>query len=243
MNLRNSDPMDLERRRAVAISQLPESVEEGLLYLQLWTVSCAVWMEMTAVYDGLIAILATARPHPLARRLLARLRAERGELASAHAAVEQQRRSYAEAYEQSRRALRAPGARPLAEPLPRVPATASHAAAVCALQRILAQRFAEVELEDERALESAVELLIHYLLAEHGIMAAASSLRDGLGEQVARSSALPLAGAHELAQAQTPYLLDVFEEELGVRLTCTAEGIEVEDLWRGRLRQRRGSLA
>ena len=62
--------MDLDRRRAVAISRLPESVEEGLLYLQLWTVSCAVWMEMTAVYDGLIAILATARPHPLATRLL-----------------------------------------------------------------------------------------------------------------------------------------------------------------------------
>lgn len=235
--------MGLDRRRAVAISRLPESVEEGLRYLQLWTVSCAVWMEMTAVYDGLIAILATARPHPLATRLLARLRVERVELARAHAAVEQQRRSYAEAYEQSRRALRAPGARPLAEALPRVPVTARDAAAVCALQRLLAERFAEVELEDERALDSAVELLIHYLLAEHDIMAAASSLSAGLEEQLARPSALPLAGARQLAHSQTPYLLDVFEEELGVRLTCTAEGIEVEDLWRGRQRQRRGSVA
>lgn len=230
--------------RAVEISRLPATVEDGLLTLQIWTVACAVWMEMTAVYDGLIELLAPARPHADTARLLERLRRERVELGRAHATVEGQRRRYADAYEQSRRDLRAPAERSLAEQMTLIPATVSHAVAVCALSRLLAQRFAEVELADERALDSAVELIIHYLLAEQSIVAAATELRGRLDEMHSRPSsrALDLGGElRELAQSETPYLLDALEEELGVRLTCTADGIDVIDLRRAERHARASS--
>lgn len=209
--------------RAVALARLPESVEDGLLQLQLRTMECAAWREMVAVYDGMLEIFETAAA-PSAH-LLDRLRRDRGALEGARSGVERLQRSYSDAYEQSRQALRVPRLLPsLVDRIAQLPATVRHAEAVRALQRVLAVRFADFEFGDERAVASVVELLFHYLLAEQGLVAVAAAAELHSGElQSSRRRRPP-------ALLQTPDLLGVLEEELGVRVEYKPSGIDVTDL-------------
>jgi hypothetical protein len=219
-------------RRAVALAQLPETVEEGLIQLQLRTMECAAWLEMAAVYDGMLEIFEAAAAmeasgQPRSVPLLDRLRRDRGELERTRPDVEWHHRSYADAYEKSRHALHVPRRHPsMAERIALLPATTRQAEAVRVLQRVLAMRFAGFAFGDERAVEAIVELLFHYLLAEQGIVAvataAAAELRPGEPQSLRHRRPASLL--------ETPDLLHMLEEELAVRVECKASGIDVTDL-------------
>jgi hypothetical protein len=217
--------------RAVELAQLPESVEDGLLQLQLRTMACAAWREMAAAYDGMLAIFeSAASPNT---QLCDRLRRDRGEVERAAPAVERLQHSYADAYEQSRRALRVTrNHTSLTERGARVSATVRHAEAVRALQRVLAQRLAGFEFGDERAIASLVELLFPYLLAEQGAVAVAVAVAGPATVATAqRTGELQSSRRRRPALLQeTPDLLELLEEELGVRVQCGTSGIEVTDL-------------
>ena len=211
--------------RAVVLAQLPESVEEGLLQLQLRTMACAAWTQMAVVYDGMLAIFETATAPSV--RLRDRLRRDRRQLEHAWPAVERLQRSYTDAYEQSRCVLRVARHQPsLAERIAQLSSSVRHAEAVQALQRVLSLRLAGFDFGDERAAASLVELLFSYLLAEQSIAAvaadAAAELHIGEGQSSHRR--------RPAALLETPDLFALLEEELGVRVECRASGISVTDL-------------
>jgi hypothetical protein len=227
------------------LSQLPAAVDYGLWGLQVWAVSRSVWLAMRLVYKTLRDIFETAAGEA-SERLRARLGAdwvtmEKERIATDHD-VDVHVVVYADAYEQAWRALRAPVGPPtLAERIAPCAEAPMHLATATQLRGLLAARLSGGdfgELGSTPAVARIVDALVHYLREEQAILASATELQGSINALLGRPRPTrPLSvrdlrvtfTMHAVPMAPFPYLFDMLEDELGIRVACTAETIEVTD--------------
>jgi len=231
------------------LSQLPAAVDYGLYGLQAWGVSLSVWLAMSRAYQALLAILEAAAPtagEDGCASLRARLRAGWRVLEKLQITLDYDRdvhlKAYQDAYEQSWRASRSPVGRPtLAQAIAPPPAGPMHLAAAHQLQGILGSRFSRGELVDAGgalAVARFVEVMLQYLREEQAILASTTEIQESINVLLDRPRPKRLLGVRDFLANYAmgsgvgtfPYLLDMLEDELGVRVECTANAIEVSDL-------------
>src|SRR5262249_8893492 len=145
-------------------------------------------------------------------------------------------------YEQSWRASRSPVGPPtLAQAIAPRPAGPMHLAAAHQLRDILGSRFARHELAGAggaSVVERIVEVLIQYLREEQGILASTTKIQKSINALLERPRPKRLLGVRDFLANYSmgagtgvfPCLFDVLEDELGVRVECTANAIEISDL-------------
>jgi hypothetical protein len=218
------------------LSELPAAIDYALHGLQVWSVSLPVWLAMSRAYEALLAIFETAADDRSAR-LRARLRADWAVLERVQITFDDGRdvhlRAYVNAYEQAWRALRTPIGRPThAQEIAPVAETAVHRAAASQLLDILATRMSCSEL----VVDALVDTVVRYLRVEQAILATTAAHLEAVNALLERPRAhrplqvLDLRLYYMLGRdAVFPYLLDALDDELGVRVECTASSIHVID--------------
>ena len=224
------------------LSQLPAAMDYGLHGMRAWGVSLSVWLAMSRAYEALIAIFETAAP-PAGEdgltRLRARLRADWRVLERLQITVDHDRdvhlKAYRDGYERSWRALRSPVGPPtLAQAIAPCPEGAMHLATARQLRGILGARFSHGELDGHgrRADRRRAGPLPSRGAGDPGL----DDGDPGVAQRVARSPAAEALAQRSgpsrdlldgLGCGSYPYLFDLLEEELGVRVECTSSGIEV----------------
>ena len=230
------------------LSQLPAAVDYGLQGMQAWGVSLSVWLAMSRAYEALLAILETAVPtagEAGLARLRARLRADWSVLERLQITIDHDRdvhlKAYLDAYERSWRALRSPVGPPtLAQAIAPCPEGPMHLAAAHQLRGMLDARWSHEEIDgsgDAPDVERIVDVLIHYLREEQAILASTAEIQESLNvlldrPRPQRSLSVRDFHANYVLSSGTrafPYLFDSLQEELGIRVECTASAIEVSD--------------
>jgi hypothetical protein len=234
------------------MAQLPAAIDYGLYGLQAWGVSLSVWLAMSRAYEALLAIFEPAvlgASDDGGARLRARLRADWHVLEKLQITIDHDRdvhlKAYRDAYEQSWRALRSPVGRPtLAEAIAPRPAGAMHLAAANQLRDILAARCAHGEPagcgaapDAEQIALRIVDVLVRYLREEQAILASTTELQDSINVLLDRPRPRRLLSVRDFHANYSmgsgvgafPYLFDFLEDELGIRVECTASAIEVSD--------------
>jgi hypothetical protein len=149
--------------------------------------------------------------------------------------IDVHRAVYADAYEQSWRGLRSPVGQPtLAERIAPCPAGPAHRAAAAELRGILASRLSG----DAPVVDTIATALVDYLRVEQAVLASVSELQDAINALLERPRPTrPLTVRdfhvvfvmHPPPISAFPYVFDVLESELGIRVECTANTIEVSD--------------
>jgi hypothetical protein len=229
------------------LSQLPAAVDYGLHGLQAWGVSLSVWLAMTRAYEALLVVFGTAVPMsgedghaPLRTRLRADWRVlEELQITLDHDR-DVHRKAYQDAYERSWRALRSPVGQPtLAQAVAPVPVGPMHLEAARELRSILGARLAHGTLAGtgEPDVERIVDVLLQYLREEQAILASTTEIQEAINVLLDRpcpKRSLSVRDFHANYSMSSgpgafPYLLDVLDDELGVRVECTASAIEVSD--------------
>ncbi|HEX7835811.1 MAG TPA: hypothetical protein VF469_00025, partial [Kofleriaceae bacterium] len=149
--------------------------------------------------------------------------------------------AYVSGYERSWRATRAPVGRPVhAEEIAPVPETAAHRAAASRLRDLLGARWSCARGDDGRTVPPAVaqiaDTVVDYIRAEQAVLAATSAHLEAINALLDRPRARrPLQVAdlrlfYTLGRGSVfPYLFDALEDELGIRVECTASAIDVID--------------
>jgi hypothetical protein len=218
------------------LAQLPAAMDYGLYGLQSWGIVSSVWLAMSRAYETLLRIVETAAGAN--EKLLIRLRADWEKLKRAQITLEYDRevhlRAYVDAYELAWRALRAPVGAPWhAEQIVARPENAAHRTAAATLRSLLAARFAGSELDG--TIEPITEVLVHYLREEQAILSSATAIQAAINALLDRPrpdrhlSARDVRVFFTMNGGSFPYLFDTLEDELGVRVECTADTIEVSD--------------
>jgi hypothetical protein len=236
------------------LDELPDAVEYGLLGLQSWSVARSVWLAMSRANKALRQVFAaTGEAAGLCRRIRERLDEDWPRLDQQKIASDYERdvhlTVYADLYEHARRAMRTPlGPATLAERIdpdhkgldragPR-PDAPMHVAAAARLRQILGERFAATELAGTPAIEQIVGILTLYLREEQAILASSREIQAAINERLGRPQPRRALTARDLRSvyamyggsiAKFPYLFDTLEDELGLRVECTADSIEVTD--------------
>jgi hypothetical protein len=228
------------------LSQLPAAFDYALLGLQAWAVSRSVWLAMSLVYKALRGLFEAAAGDA-GERLRARLRDDWAKLDQGRIASDYDRdvhvTVYKDTYEQSWRALRSPVGQPtLAARVAACPEGPMHHAAARRLREILTLRFAGTELGDTPGVEPIVALLVYYLREEQAILASTTELQRSINVLLGRPQPRRPLTVRDLRAhfvmyggsiAQFPYLFDMLEDELGVRVECTASTAEVTEVAAG----------
>lgn len=239
------------------LGQLPDAVEYGFLGLQIWAAARTVWLEMSRAHRRLLE-LCDERSAAVAGAALSSLRARLGrdfqalerERVAAVRERELHRALYADAYERARRALREPVGEPtLAAQLAPGPlpprAAALHAEKSRALRRLLVARLLPPAAHrsgdprpGDRFIEQLAEAILSYLRTEQGVLAALDELQGELNRRLGRGEPRRPLTVRDLhlafrmsapPRSETPYLLDALEEELGIRINCFSDRIELVD--------------
>jgi hypothetical protein len=231
-----------ELRDLLSPSQLPAAVEYGLLGLQVWAVARSVWLAMRHVYKTLREIFETA-VGGASERLRTRLRDDwammaRERIADDHG-LQVHSEVYTDAYEQSWRALRSPIGQPtLAARIAPCREGPQHLAAATQLRGILVSRLSSIELGGTSSVERIVDPLVYYLREEQAILTSVAELQGSINALLGRPRPTrPLSvrdfrvtfTMHAPPFSAFPYLFDMLEDELGFRVECTADTIEVSD--------------
>lgn len=237
-----SENIDLAPEIEELLSQLPEVTDYTLLGLLSLTVSRSMWLQMSPAYKALGALLESAGGSaPICRRLRERVEGDWAKLIRSGIASEHAREvhltAYADTYEHVWRALRTPVGPPtLVECIAACPAGPQHAAVAGQLREILESRLAGTPLGVAPALGELVDILIHYLREEQAILRSTAELQGAINAMLDRPRPRrPLTGRdlrvnqamYGGAIAEFPYLFSSLEDELGVRVECTAGAIEV----------------
>jgi hypothetical protein len=224
------------------VTELPVAVDYGLLGQQAWAVSHAVWLAMSRAYEALLAIVEPLELAGSPAQLRVRLRAdwellERQQLTQTFDR-EVHRRAYADSYERSWRAARAPVGHPtLAAQLAPRPPGASHTAAADRLRGALATRFGGDSGEASAAVAHITEALIEYVRHEQVVLASATAIQAAINAQLDRPRPTRALTARDLHSNYTigvgpgvfPYLFDAIDDALGVWVECTERYIDVAD--------------
>ena len=219
------------------LAQLPAAIDYGLYGLQTWGVTHAVWLAMSRAYQALAPLFEAAGGDHLAG-LRARMRDDLDvfERLQINLPYDQQvhLNFYQDAYERSHRALRSPAGPPkIATALDIGSEQPAHRAAADQLRGLLAARLSRGGPD----VDKVVEILIHYLREEQAILGSAETLLAAINDVLDRPKPRrPLTIRDHRAiylmsprVARFPYLLEVIEHELGIRIDCTAQVIEISE--------------
>jgi hypothetical protein len=232
------------------LAQLPEAIDYALLGLQSWAVSRSIWLAMSRAYRTIREVLEASMSDAgaaICGQLRERVRGDwkkldQGRLADVyehdvHVDV------YTDTYEQSWRALRSPiGAPTLAERIAPDPEGPRPAAVAGQLRDLFGERFSAAELRalgGAAALDRIVSALVLYLREEQAILQSTEDIQAEINRRLERARPSRPLTARDLrvnfamyggSIAEFPYLFDTLEEELGIRVECTADAIEVTDL-------------
>jgi hypothetical protein len=235
-----ADEVELPEEVARSLHQLPAALEYGLLGLQLWGLTLSTWLEMSRAYERLRTALA-----PIADtlgstgvRLVAALDRDWEKLERVQISTDYERDvhfvAYKDAYERARRARLAPsGAATLEQAIAPVPGDARHAAASEQIRAALKAKLALPELGGEKLLDELTDALVRYLRVEQAIASAATSLQREINSTLARPQPNRTASARDfllfysLNGSVFPYLFDILEDELGLRIESDAMSFEI----------------
>lgn len=249
--VQGGERLELPSEVQALLSQLPVVVDYALLGLQSWAVSRSIWLAMSRAYRKLRDVLEASVGDPtgdptIGGRLRDRLRDDWRKLNQGRIADQYEHDVhvdvYTDTYEQSWRGLRAPlGAATLAERVGPRPETPAHASLALRLRDLLGARFGTEpgDLGTGLAVEQIVATLVLYLREEQAILASTEEIQAAINAMLDRSPPSRPLTARDLRMnfamyggsiAQFPYLLDTLEDELGIRVECTAVAIEVTDL-------------
>ena len=245
------DGVGLERYRGgeqtpevqALLDQLPAAVDYGLVGLQSWGLALAVWIAHSQAYEALLGVLETAVHNDACSELRTGLRRDWNDLAVMQMSLDHDRDvhlvPYVYSYETSWRALAAPPGQPVhADEIAPPPAGPMHEVAATELRRLLAERLAGSELLDDQGarVDRIVEILIDYLRAEQGVLAAVAASQETIGALLERPRAQRPLEARDIRAIYTmqggvgsyPYLLDTIEDRTGIAIACTAGALSVD---------------
>jgi hypothetical protein len=225
------------------MSELPAAIDYGLLGLQTWGVSMSVWLAMSRAYQALAAIIGAVGDGY--SQLRAKLRADLHVFDRLQINLPYDQdvhlKFYQDAYERSSRALRSPiGPPTLAEAIAIGPEQPMHRAAADQLRALLTERLARRELVGAGStppVERIVDVLVQYLREEQAILASAERLQEAINMLLDRPRPRRAVSVRDfrvnflMSPGATgfPYLFDVLEDELGIRVECSASAIEISD--------------
>lgn len=245
--VQGAEGLELPPEVKALLSQLPAAVDYALLGLQSWSVSRSIWLAMSRAYWTLREVLEAstgdirggraepgvglrARVHNDWPRLNQQRIADRYEH-DVHVDV------YTDTYEQSWRAMRSPlGAPTLAERIAPRPESPVHTAAARRFRDLLAARCSGSDAPDVDRIAAALAL---YLREEQAILGATEEIQAAINTLLDRTPARRPLTARDLrvnftmyggSISQFPYLFDMLEDELGIRVECTADTIEITDV-------------
>ena len=225
------------------LAELPAAVDYGLLGLQTWGVSLSAWLAMARAYRALLTIFeATGEGYARVReRLGYDFRGFEKLQITLPYDQDVHLKFYQDAYERSWRAVRSPVGPPtLAEAIAVGPELAMHRAAADRLRAVLPERLSRGELVGSgRApdVESLVGVLVQYLREEQAILAATERIQEAINRLLDRPRPRRPLSVRDLRANYLmvpginafPYVFDVLEDELGIRVDCTAHAIEISD--------------
>jgi hypothetical protein len=242
--IRGAEDLVLSPEVQLLLSRLPEAIDYALLGLQSWTVSRSVWLAMSRAYRVLRTVLdGSLGDSPVGRRLRERVTADWSKLHTNRIAVDYDHdvhvTVYTDTYEQAWRALRSPVGPPaLAQQVAPRPEDHTHLAAAERLRAILGSKFPGIASEGALAVDRIVEALVHYLREEQSILASTEAIQAAINAMLERPRPTRALTARDLRAgfamygdsiAEFPYLFDTLEDELGVRVECSAGAIAVTD--------------
>jgi hypothetical protein len=224
---------------------LPAAVDYGFLGLSVWAVSRSVWSSMSNLYRELVPIFeSSVGDEGVGARLRAHVRQDWEELGRERLALELERdvhtTVYADAYDQSWRALREPVGLPrFPDVVAPVAMTADHRRAVAALTEIFAAHFPDAEVDGEPLSARLATSLVSYLREEQAVLAGVAALQEAINRRLDRprpKRALTVRDFHSLFAmspsfaAQFPYVVDRLGAELGFHIECSATDLEVSKI-------------
>jgi len=242
VEVQGSENIELAPEVQELLSQLPEATDYTLLGLLSLAVSRSMWLQMSSAYKSLRALLEEAGGSAgICRRLRERVEGDWEKLTRSGIALDHERdvhlTAYVDTYEHVWRALRSPVGPPtLAACIAACPAAPEHDAAARQLRDVLGERLADTPLGAAPTLGGLVDILIRYLREEQAILRSTAELQGAINALLDRGRPRRALTARDLrvnqamyggAIAEFPYLFDSFEDELGVRVECTAGAIEV----------------
>jgi hypothetical protein len=229
------------------LDELPLAIDYALLGLMSWSVSRSVWCSMSLAYKGLRGMFETAPDDGgICQQLRDRFNRDWPRMEQQRIGDDYEREVhmvvYRDTYEESWKALGTPhGAPTLAERIAPLPESAMHIDAAKRFRDILGQRFAGSVLGAAAGeiIDEIVALLVGYLREEQAILGQTTELQGEISDRLERPRARRPLTARDLKTtfvmyggsiAEFPYLFDMIEEELGIRVEATAGTIEVTDL-------------
>lgn len=235
---------DLPAEVQQLLAELPAALDYGFYGLQTWGVSLSVWLGMARAHRDVLAILEAAKPASGADRwagLRARLRASYHVLEKLQITLDYDQdvhhKLYRCAYEQSWHASHSKvGPSTLADAIAPWPTDAAHRTAAKQLRDLLDSRFAPGELGDD-GVARIVDVLAGYLREEQAILASTTQIQDAINLLLERPRPqrpltirdfLVFYSLHSNA-GRFPYLFDTLEEDLGLYIESTVNGIVVAD--------------
>jgi hypothetical protein len=223
------------------LGELPAAIDYGLFGLQIWGVAMSVWLAMSRAYQALAKIFDAACGNRCAG-LRDRLRddLEIFDRLQINLPYDQDvhLRFYQDAYERSWRALRAPVGPPrIADVLAIGSEQPAHRVAAGQLRSLLASRLSHGDGADGTApdIDAVVAVVMQYLREEQAILGASETLLGAVNTLLDRPRPRrPFTVRDHRAiflmaprVTRFPYLFDVIENELGIRVECTAQTIEI----------------
>jgi hypothetical protein len=244
--VRGTEALELPAEVQALLAELPAALDYGFLGIQTWTVLFSVWLAMRDAYKTLREVVESAASSA-GERLRERLRdgwaeMERERIADEYE-LEVHRVVYADAYEQAWRALRAPvGPAALDDRIAPCAERPQHAEAAARLREILASRFSDADLGGGAAIARIADAAVTYVRAEQGVLAAVTAQQEAINTLLDRPRPTrPLTARdfrvtflmHPPPISGFPYLFDLLEQELGVRVECTADTITITDVQGG----------
>ncbi len=243
VRVEGADSIELAPEIKELLTQLPAAVNYGLLGLQVWGLTRALWCQMSLVYKAM-RVLFDGASGSAAERFHARLEADWQRLDHARIAGDYDRDVhmvvYRDCYEQAGHALPAQrGDASFAARIAPVAETGEHRALASALQAILAERFADTTFPASDPAQLAARLaalLVDYLRQEQAMLGAAVELQEALNTLLERPRPTRPLTARDLRVnyamyggylSQFPYLFDSLDQELGFRVEATATSLEL----------------
>lgn len=243
VRVEGADSIELAPEVTALLAQLPAAIDYGLLGLQVWGITRAVWCQMSLVYKAMRALFDGATGAS-AERFRTRLQEDWARLDHSRIAGDYDRDVhmivYKDCYEQAWRALPSPlGAASFEERIAPIAETAEHRALAGQLRALLAERFADSSFPGSSAAQLAEQLsalFVGYLRQEQAMLGAALELQEALNTLLARPRPTRPLTARDLRVnyamyggylSQFPYLFDSLDQELGFRVEATATTVEL----------------
>jgi hypothetical protein len=248
--VQGAEGLELPPEVKALLSQLPEAVDYALLGLQSWAVSRSIWLAMSRAYRTLREVLEAspgdvnggAAGPGVGERLRARVHGDWPKLNQQRIADLYEHDVhvdvYTDTYEQSWKALRSPlGAPTLAERIAPRPESPVYAAR--RFRDLLGARCSATPGTGVPDLDRIAAALVLFLREEQAILGATEEIQAAINTLLDRTPARRPLTARDLrvnftmyggSIAEFPYLFDMLEEELGIRVECTADTIEITDV-------------